>query len=108
MPDRAGYAFPRLDYLSYDLLGGRQQVGYAFPRLDYLSYGLLGGRQQVGYYEGTGGGGPSPPPIQYYRMRAWNLTTVDWEVWTSTGAPDVTPPSGDPVTGITVVGVWEE
>ena len=48
-----------------------------------------------------------PPPIQHYRMRAWNLTTVDWEVWTSTVTPNVTPPSGNPVIGVTVVGIWE-
>ena len=51
---------------------------------------------------------PCPPvPAVHYRMRAWNLTTVDWEVWTSTVTPNVTPPSGNPVIGVTVVGIWE-
>jgi hypothetical protein len=44
----------------------------------------------------------------YYRMRAWNLVTLTFEVWVSVGSPDPSPPSGNPVIGVTVIGVWEE
>jgi hypothetical protein len=51
---------------------------------------------------------PVPLGVQLqYRMRAWNLNTVDWEVWTSVGSPNLNPPSGDPVTNVTLIGVWE-
>ena len=51
---------------------------------------------------------PVPLGAQFnYRMRAWNLTLVDWEVWTSVGSPNLIPPSGNPVTNVTLIGVWE-
>ncbi len=50
-----------------------------------------------------------PIGTQYhYRMRAWNTVTLSYEIWTSTGSPSPIPPSGDPVEGITIIGVWEE
>lgn len=52
---------------------------------------------------GIGGGG-SPPS---YYMRAWNLNTADWEVWKSVGQPSTSPPSGDPVVGLSISAHWE-
>lgn len=52
-----------------------------------------------------GGGGTTV--VKRYLMRAWNLNLADWETWTSDGTPDPNPPSGDPVTNVTVSGVWE-
>ena len=50
-----------------------------------------------------------PLGAQYhYRMRAWNTVTAGWEIWTSVGTPDVNPPSGDPVTNVTLIGITEE
>ena len=43
----------------------------------------------------------------YYRMRAWNLNTGDWELWTAEGAPNEDNPSGDPITNVSVLTVWE-
>lgn len=52
---------------------------------------------------------PVPTGPQYhYRMRAWNTVTAGWEIWTSVGTPDVNPPSGDPVTNVTLIGITEE
>jgi len=52
---------------------------------------------------------PVPIGAQYrYRMRAWNTVTGDWEIWTSAGSPDTNPPSGDPVTNVTLIGISEE
>jgi len=52
---------------------------------------------------------PVPLGPQYrYRMRAWNTVLNDWEIWTSTGSPNLIPPSGDPVTNVTLIGVTEE
>lgn len=52
---------------------------------------------------------PVPVGAQYhYRMRAWNLNTVAYEIWTSTVSPDPNPPSGDPVANVTIIGIWEE
>jgi hypothetical protein len=45
--------------------------------------------------------------LLYYRMRAWNLNTNDWELWTSADAPSLTPPSGDPITDWSIVAIWE-
>ena len=43
----------------------------------------------------------------YYRMRAWNLNTADWELWTSEGAPSAEPPSGDPIAHLSIAEHWE-
>jgi len=47
-------------------------------------------------------------PQTHYRMRAWNTITLSYEFWTSIGYPDPNPPSGDPVTGVTIIGEWTE
>jgi len=52
------------------------------------------------------GGGGEPVQHHYYRMRAWNLTLVGWEIWTSVDVPDPNPPSGNPVTNVTLIGIW--
>lgn len=49
---------------------------------------------------------PLGPQI-HYRMRAWNPVLVDWEIWDSVGAPNTSPPSGDPVTNVTLIRIWE-
>lgn len=43
----------------------------------------------------------------YYRMRAWNTVTLSYEIWTSMTYPNLNPPSGDPVTEITIIGIWK-
>jgi len=52
---------------------------------------------------------PVPLGPEYrYRMRAWNLNTSAYEFWTSEGAPDPNPPSGDPVQGVCVLSYYLE
>jgi len=47
--------------------------------------------------------GPSETVTYFYR--AWNTNTVDWEFWNSVGSPDPNPPSGGPITGLTLLDV---
>lgn len=42
-----------------------------------------------------------------YYYRAWNTNTNDWEFWNVTGNPDPNPPSGDPNTGVSLIGIEE-
>jgi hypothetical protein len=42
--------------------------------------------------------------VTTYYQRAWNLNTLSFEYWQSTGSPDLAnPPSGDPISGATVL-----
>jgi hypothetical protein len=54
--------------------------------------------------------GSAADPVEevqvYYQMRAWNLVSESYEIWLTTEEPDPTPPSGDPVVGVTFVR-WE-
>lgn len=44
-------------------------------------------------------------PRQYFRMRGWNTSTLDWETWTSADVPNMTPPVG-PCVDITIETYW--
>jgi hypothetical protein len=46
----------------------------------------------------TGGG-----TVLTFKMTGYYATTNTWEVWTSTGTPNTTPPSGHPLTFISYV-----
>lgn len=49
-------------------------------------------------------GGLPAVPILRFKMRGWNTSTLDWEVWVSEEYPDPSPPIG-PCIAITVVSV---
>lgn len=79
-------------------------IGGAFFPLDYERGTLFKGKDaNYKFY-------PVPlGPHLRYRMRAWNTVTVDWEIWTSVESPpSIVPPSGDPVTNVTLIGITEE
>lgn len=61
-----------------------------------------------GIFKGARDGNfPTPQPQHHFRMRAWNTVTLSYEIWTSIGDPDPNPPSGDPVTGVSIIGEWD-
>ena len=58
--------------------------------------------------EKVGEGTAEPAMKQFFVHRAWNLTLQAWETWTTEDEPDPNPPSGDPITGLTIAGIWKE
>ena len=53
-------------------------------------------------------GDAEPTLKQFFIHQAWNTVTLAWEKWTTEDEPDPNPPSGDPITGLTIAGVWKE
>lgn len=48
-----------------------------------------------------------PPAARlYFRMRGWNTSLLDWELWTSVDTPDLTPPVG-PCVNISIEAFWD-
>lgn len=58
-------------------------------------------------FEKIGTGVPVPTQKKYFFQRAWNTVGSYYETWVSEGAPDPTPPSGDPVTNLTTSAFWK-
>lgn len=42
----------------------------------------------------------------YYKLQGYNTTTNEYEVWYSTGKPNLIPPSGNLLSNIEVVLAW--
>ena len=54
---------------------------------------------------------PAPTPggaVNHYRLRAWNLVTIAYEFWESSPLLSLVPPSGNPVSNITLIREWQE
>jgi hypothetical protein len=49
---------------------------------------------------------PTSPQWRYH-MRGWNPSTSQFEYWLARHRPSLTPPSGQVVLEVTVVGRWE-
>jgi hypothetical protein len=51
---------------------------------------------------------PTPALRKFYFHRAWNTVELLYETWTTEDNPDPSPPSGDPITGITIAAFWKK
>ncbi len=76
---------------------------------EYAGAATAGGTAKVGGLTGSKVNGVDPvffPLLQtYYKMQGWYATGSVYETWTSSGQPNLTPPSGHTLTDIAVVGI---
>jgi len=59
-------------------------------------------------FEKVGEGDAVASLKRFFVHRAWNVTQQAWETWTTQDQPDPNPPSGDPISGLTVAGTWKQ